>query len=121
MHFASLSASPATTRPSDSASLCSITQARRLSGEERYAPYIQLRKIKDHFIFTIESTGAWRPHELFNYAVQVGAQGGWFGCTYQHKLSWGVWLHISAHISTSWAGGLAAHISTSLAAHISTS
>ena len=53
-------------------------QVRRLSGEERYAPYIQLRKIKDHFIFTIESTGAWRPHELFNYAVQVCAQGGPF-------------------------------------------
>lgn len=30
-----------------------------------------LLQIKDHFIFTIESTGAWRPHELFNYAVQV--------------------------------------------------
>ena len=46
-------------------------QVRRLSGEERYAPYLQLRKVKDHFIFTIESTGAWRPHELFNYAVQL--------------------------------------------------
>lgn len=32
-----------------------------------------LLQIKDHFIFTIESTGAWRPHELFNYAVQVRA------------------------------------------------
>lgn len=48
-------------------------QARRLSGEERYAPYLQLRKIKDHFIFTIESAGAWRPHELFQYAVEVRA------------------------------------------------
>lgn len=54
-------------------------QARRLSGDDRYAPYLQLRKIKDHFIFTIESAGAWRPHELFQYAVEVrGApsQGG---------------------------------------------
>ncbi|PRW20693.1 DNA-directed RNA polymerases I and III subunit RPAC1 [Chlorella sorokiniana] len=48
-----------------------LEKVRQLSGEERYAPYIQLRKIKDHFIFTIESTGAWRPHELFNYAVQM--------------------------------------------------
>ncbi|KAI7838406.1 hypothetical protein COHA_007810 [Chlorella ohadii] len=48
-----------------------LEKVRRLSGEERYAPYIQLRKIKHHFIFTIESTGAWRPHELFNYAVQM--------------------------------------------------
>lgn len=46
-------------------------QVRRLSGEAKWAPYVQLRKVKDHFIFTIESTGAWRPHELFNYAVQV--------------------------------------------------
>lgn len=48
-----------------------VPQVRRLSGEERYMPYLQLRKIKDHFIFTIESTGAWRPHELFKYAVQL--------------------------------------------------
>jgi hypothetical protein len=46
-------------------------QVRRLSGEAKWAPYVQLRKVKDHFIFTIESTGAWRPHELFNYAAQV--------------------------------------------------
>ena len=44
---------------------------RRLSGEDAYAPYLQLRKVKDHFIFTIESTGAWRPHELFRYAVDL--------------------------------------------------
>ncbi|PSC68794.1 DNA-directed RNA polymerases I and III subunit RPAC1 [Micractinium conductrix] len=48
-----------------------LEKVRRLSGEEQYKQYIQLRKIKDHFIFTIESTGAWRPHELFNYAVSV--------------------------------------------------
>ena len=46
-------------------------QVRRLSGEERWKPYLQLRKVKDHFIFTIESTGAWRPHELFTHAVQL--------------------------------------------------
>jgi DNA-directed RNA polymerase I and III subunit RPAC1 len=42
-----------------------------MASEERYAPYLQLRKIKDHFLFTIESTGAWKPHELFAYAVQL--------------------------------------------------
>ena len=48
-----------------------LLQVRRLSGEDAYAPYLQLRKVKDHFIFTIESTGAWRPHELFRYAVDL--------------------------------------------------
>ena len=48
-----------------------VLQVRRLSGEDKWSPYLQLRKVKDHFIFTIESTGALRPHELFNYAVDV--------------------------------------------------
>jgi DNA-directed RNA polymerases I and III subunit RPAC1 len=48
-----------------------LEKVRRMSGEAKWAPYLQLRKLKDHFIFTIESTGAWRPHELFNYAVQL--------------------------------------------------
>ena len=46
-----------------------LEKVRRMSGEPKWAPYIQLRKRKDHFIFTIESTGAWRPHELFQEAV----------------------------------------------------
>lgn len=48
-----------------------LEKVRRMSGEDTWRPYIQLRKIKDHFIFTIESTGAWKPHELFNYAVNL--------------------------------------------------
>jgi DNA-directed RNA polymerase I and III subunit RPAC1 len=48
-----------------------LEKARRLSGEARFAPYIQLRKAKDRFIFTVESTGAWRPHELFTHAAAV--------------------------------------------------
>ncbi|KAI3434531.1 hypothetical protein D9Q98_002604 [Chlorella vulgaris] len=48
-----------------------LEKVRRLSGEEQFAPYLQLRKLKDHFIFTIESTGAWPPQELFSYAVQL--------------------------------------------------
>lgn len=46
-----------------------LEKVRQLSGMEEYMPYIQLRKKKDHFIFTIESTGAWKPHELFHEAV----------------------------------------------------
>jgi len=46
-----------------------LEKVRRLSGEPEWKPYIQLRKRKDYFIFTIESTGAWRPHELFQEAV----------------------------------------------------
>lgn len=42
-----------------------------MSGEEKWKGLLQLRKVKDHFIFTIESTGAWRPHEIFEYAVQL--------------------------------------------------
>ena len=47
-----------------------LEKVRRMSGEPEWAPYLQLRKRKDHFIFTIESTGAWRPHELFQEAVE---------------------------------------------------
>lgn len=54
-----------------SASPLPPVQVRRLSGEARWAPYLQLRKIKDHFLFTIEATGGWRPHELFNHAVEI--------------------------------------------------
>ena len=46
-------------------------QVRRLSGEEKWRHILQLRKKKDHFLWTIESTGAWQPHKLFNYAVRL--------------------------------------------------
>ncbi len=32
-------------------------QLRRLSGEEKWKGRLQLRKRKDHFIFTVQSTG----------------------------------------------------------------
>jgi hypothetical protein len=57
--------------PPPTSATAAAVQVRRLSGEERYAPFLQLRKVKDHFIFTIESTGAWKPHELFSYAVAM--------------------------------------------------
>lgn len=48
-----------------------LEKVRTMSGGEEFASYIQLRKIKDHFIFTIETTGAWKPHLLFNFAVKL--------------------------------------------------
>lgn len=46
-----------------------LEKVRRMSGEPEWESFLQLRKRKDRFIFTIESTGAWRPHELFFEAV----------------------------------------------------
>ena len=39
--------------------LC-LTQLRRLTGEEKWKGRLQLRKRKDHFIFTVQSTGEQR-------------------------------------------------------------
>ena len=33
-------------------------QLRRLSGEDKWKGRLQLRKRKDHFVFTVQSTGA---------------------------------------------------------------
>ena len=44
---------------------------RRLVEEERWRDTIELRKRKDHFIFTIESTGALRPEALFKQALRI--------------------------------------------------
>ena len=46
-------------------------QVRRLSGEEAWRGCIELRKRKDHFIYTIESTGALRPEQLFTRAIDI--------------------------------------------------
>ena len=46
-------------------------QARRLSGEEAWRGCIELRKRKDHFIYTIESTGVLRPEQLFMRAIDI--------------------------------------------------
>ncbi|KDD74930.1 hypothetical protein H632_c981p1 [Helicosporidium sp. ATCC 50920] len=50
-----------------------LERVRRLSGEERWQGAIQLRKLKTAFLFTIQSTGAWMPHELFSHATRVVA------------------------------------------------
>lgn len=46
-------------------------QVRRLSGEEAWSHCIELRKRKDHFIYTIESTGVLRPEQLFTRAIDI--------------------------------------------------
>ena len=39
-------------------------QLRALLDQERFSSVVQLRKRKDHFIFTIESTGVKPPEQL---------------------------------------------------------
>ncbi|KAK9824049.1 hypothetical protein WJX72_007346 [[Myrmecia] bisecta] len=46
-----------------------LEKVRRLLSEEEWAKYLQLRKRKEHFIFTIQSTGALAPETLFMRAV----------------------------------------------------
>ena len=49
-------------------------QVRRLSGEEAWRGCIELRKRKDHFIYTLESAGALRPEQLFVRAIDILVQ-----------------------------------------------
>ncbi|XP_050218592.1 uncharacterized protein LOC126669221 [Mercurialis annua] len=42
-----------------------------IRGGEEWEKRVALRRVKDHFIFTIESTGALPPEELFTEAVKV--------------------------------------------------
>ena len=46
-----------------------LEKVRRMSGEDEFKDLIQLRKRKDKFVFTIESTGAYKPHEIWSEAV----------------------------------------------------
>ena len=46
-------------------------QVRRLAADERWAGRLELRKRKDYFVFTVESTGALPPAALFARAVDV--------------------------------------------------
>lgn len=49
---------------------CAV-QVRRLLEQEKWADCIQLRKRKDHFIFTIESTGCVPAEDLFRMALDI--------------------------------------------------
>lgn len=48
-----------------------LEKARRLSGEDRWKGVLEVRKRKDHFLFTVESTGAVPPDELVRRAIGV--------------------------------------------------
>jgi DNA-directed RNA polymerases I and III subunit RPAC1 len=48
-----------------------LERARRLSGEDRWRGVFEVRKRKDHFLFTVESTGAVAPDELVRRALAV--------------------------------------------------
>lgn len=48
-----------------------LEKARRLSGEDRWQGVFEVRKRKDHFLFTVESTGAVPPNELVRRAIGV--------------------------------------------------
>lgn len=46
-----------------------LEKVRRMSGEDEWKDLVQLRKRKDKFVFTIESTGAYAPWEIWEEAV----------------------------------------------------
>jgi len=48
-----------------------LEKARRLSGEDQWRGVFEVRKRKDHFLFTVESTGAVAPDELVRRAIAV--------------------------------------------------
>lgn len=48
-----------------------LERVRQLTGERGWDERVALRKLKDHFIFTIESTGALPPDVLFREAVRT--------------------------------------------------
>lgn len=47
-----------------------LEKVRRLSGEERWQQHLRLQKCKEHFLWTIESTGQ-KPEELFLTAIDL--------------------------------------------------
>lgn len=48
-----------------------LEKARRLSGEAPYEGRLEVRRVKDHFIFTVESVGALPPATLVTRALDV--------------------------------------------------
>ena len=48
-----------------------LEKVRRLSGEPPFEHRIVLRKIKDHFLFTVESTGVLAAPEIFRQALAI--------------------------------------------------
>lgn len=48
-----------------------LERVRALQLEEKWSSSIQLRKRKDHFLFTVESTGAYSPAKLVREALSI--------------------------------------------------
>jgi len=48
-----------------------IAKFRRLSGEHRWAPYLKLKKVKNHFIFKIETSGVFKVWDIFVQALDI--------------------------------------------------
>lgn len=48
-----------------------LERVRRLSGDPRWEGAVQLRRIKEHYLFTLESCGQLPPEALFNDAVAI--------------------------------------------------
>lgn len=46
-------------------------RVRMLTGEAPYEGKVQMRRIKEHYIFTIESVGQLPPEQLFTEAVNI--------------------------------------------------
>ena len=46
-------------------------RVRNLLSDPEWADRIEINLVKDHFVFTIESTGALKPHELFEEALAI--------------------------------------------------
>jgi DNA-directed RNA polymerase I and III subunit RPAC1 len=53
-----------------------LERVRALSAEPKWEDKVQLRKIKNHFIFTVESTGAIPPEELLGTALELLSEKG---------------------------------------------
>ena len=49
----------------------SLERVRALSGDPKWSDIVQLRKIKNHFIFTIETTGVVAPQDLLVQALDI--------------------------------------------------
>jgi DNA-directed RNA polymerase I and III subunit RPAC1 len=48
-----------------------IAKFRRLSREYRWAPYLQLKKVKNHFFFKIETSGVLKVWDIFVQALDI--------------------------------------------------
>ena len=59
------------TRPLNHPTTTHPTQLRRLLEQERFSSCVAYRKRKDHFIFTIESSGVLHPAELLAQALDI--------------------------------------------------